>query len=208
VTEPRLTTTATETETGTETEVSVEDAVAGEPVTVQREDGEPLAQSESTSLDRLTITSETDRDFSARVSTSETLAPDNPDRAVDLSPDRDGSRPVGYLTIDHDLDEEITEATISFSVRSERVGDGEVGLYRNVEGSWALPKRRGLVDSTRNPIRERDRRCRQLRGDHARLFGVRHRSRPRGQRYRDDRTHDDARDRCCWDDRLVDRNRR
>ena len=71
-----------------------------------------------------------------RVSTSETLDENNPDGAVDLSPDRDGSTPVGYLTIDHDLGEEVTEATIGFSVRSNRVGDGDVRLYRNVDGQW------------------------------------------------------------------------
>jgi PGF-pre-PGF domain-containing protein/PGF-CTERM protein len=127
----------TETDTnGSETTVSVEDAVAGTPVSIRRADGQPLARSGSTSVDELSITTDTDRDFSVIVRSTERLVANNPEGAVDLSIETDGSTSVGYLTIDHDLGTEITTATITFSVATDEIDAGDVQLYRNVDGEW------------------------------------------------------------------------
>jgi PGF-CTERM protein len=121
---------------GSETAVSVEDAVAGTPVSIRRADGEPLSRSGTTSVDELSITTDTDRDFSATVRSTDRLDTDNPEGAVDLSLETDGSTPVGYLSIDHDLDSEITTATITFSVEIDGDEADNVRLYRNVDGEW------------------------------------------------------------------------
>ena len=119
--------------------ITVDGAVAGQPTTIAREDGEPLAKGDDTSVDSLSVTTNTDRDFSVSVRSSEALDENNPEGAIALSRETDGADPIEYLTIDHDLaDEEIDEARITFSVTEDDLEGprSEVTLFRNVDGAW------------------------------------------------------------------------
>jgi PGF-CTERM protein len=130
--------------------VTVTGAKAGQPVAVVREDGEPLAQGDDSSVDGLSVTTNTDRDFSVSVRSHEDLDENNPEGAIALSRETDGADPIEYMTIDHDLDdEEITEASITFSVTEDDLEGPPSGvtLFRNVDGAW-VPLETSLVRET------------------------------------------------------------
>ena len=130
--------------------VTVTGAKAGQPVAVVREDGEPLAQGDDSSVDGLSVTTNTDRDFSVSVRSHEDLDENNPEGTIALSRETDGADPIEYMTIDHDLDdEEITEASITFSVTEDDLEGPPSGvtLFRNVDGAW-VPLETSLVRET------------------------------------------------------------
>ncbi|TYT60330.1 GLUG motif-containing protein [Natrialba swarupiae] len=113
-----------------ETTARVENAVAGEPVAIERADGHPLSSAGVTSVERLSITPERDGDFSATVRTGEAIE-DVTDSASAL--DVDGSETLGYAGVDHDLEGELAEATVTFGVDG---GAADVTIYQYVDGEW------------------------------------------------------------------------
>ncbi|MEA5387031.1 choice-of-anchor D domain-containing protein [Haloarculaceae archaeon H-GB2-1] len=118
---------------------TVRNATAGEEVSI------PIPQNETTGddvqVDSVSVTPATGGDFSLNVTTSTKPLDSTP--SFNLS---DGTQGLGYLSIDHSIDNaNITSASFTYRVNKSRLDalgsdPDDVALYRNVNGSWtAMP---------------------------------------------------------------------